>query len=973
MNGQRQQLVKWVFVAFLILILNSGYLAAFAESSYFYMGNVLLHVVLGVALVIPFFVFARRFLQHDAPKGKELAIYTGKLGYWFLTPCILSGVYLALKGATQSRQWILYIHIFAGFVGAAFFQKSIRSVAHKISTKNSFDVAGRLAWVVVVVAVCIPLLAGIYYLIFPRVRDRVVNHGMAPATMADMAMLGKQGPFFPSALATPEKKIISSQSFLNSASCGRSQCHPDIYKQWRSSAHHYSSLSNPWYRKSLEYLQEGRQAPPASADTGNGEAVVQPEKWCAGCHDPALLVSGMFEQPHLAGQTPEAHAGVACTVCHAMVQVKSTMGQGDYVIEEMPLQEWATSKNKMLRELYDFLLCVDPAPHRKSMLKPFHRQDAAEFCSACHKAHFDEPVNRFRWVRSFNDYDAWQAGPFSGRTARGFEAPAAPKNCVDCHMPLARARDAGNTGGEVHDHRFLGANTALPVVNQDRKQLQATVEFLRDSVVSVDIFALGKPDAARLLDGHEQATSAAHADSSSPEQALLLPSNARGAVLATYFAVGDEQSFKVGAGGLTRYAASVVAPINQSNLTVIRGEEFCLDVVVRSRKVGHFFPSGTVDANEVWLELKAVDDLGQTIFRSGAVAEAGSGPVEPGAHFYRSYLVDDHGNHIDKNNAWAARQAVYVNLIPPDGADVVHYRLRVPAACGNKIHLAAKLNYRKFSWQHTQWTFDPKPRGFARSADFDEGPWLLAGMVNNGAAPAIPEIPIVEMARDEATLHVVSPDSAKPGLVMQTGARDWERWNGYGLGLLRQGDLRSAEAAFLRAAELAPQSPVAWVNAGITRLQEGEAYSAQLALETAMKINPDFAQARYYYGVALKAQGKYDDAHKYLKKIAAKYPRDRMVKIERGHLYLLMRDYERAIRDFEKVLNIDPENVEAYYHLIRAYRAVGEEEKAQMAEIRYRRLRAEGRASAVVQDIHNNADAWRERRPIHEHVSVALP
>jgi tetratricopeptide (TPR) repeat protein len=229
------------------------------------------------------------------------------------------------------------------------------------------------------------------------------------------------------------------------------------------------------------------------------------------------------------------------------------------------------------------------------------------------------------------------------------------------------------------------------------------------------------------------------------------------------------------------------------------------------------------------------------------------------------------------------------------------------------------------------------------------------------------------MARDEATLHVVSPDSAKPGLVMQTGARDWERWNGYGLGLLRQGDLRSAEAAFLRAAELAPQNPVAWVNAGITRLQEGEAYSAQLALETAMKINPDFAQARYYYGVALKAQGKYDDAHKYLKKIAAKYPRDRMVKIERGHLYLLMRDYERAIRDFEKVLNIDPENVEAYYHLIRAYRAIGEEENAQKAEICYRRLRAEGRASAVVQDIHNNADAWRERRPIHEHVSVALP
>ncbi len=140
-----------------------------------------------------------------------------------------------------------------------------------------------------------------------------------------------------------------------------------------------------------------------------------------------------------------------------------------------------------------------------------------------------------------------------------------------------------------------------------------------------------------------------------------------------------------------------------------------------------------------------------------------------------------------------------------------------------------------------------------------------------------------------------------------------------------------------------------------------------------MKTNPDLPSTRYYYGLTLKAQGKYDEAHKYLKKIFTKYPRDRVAKIECGHLYMLMRDYDRAIRDFEKVLSLDPENMEAYYHLIRAYRAVGEEEKAQKTETLYHRFQAEARPTSNGRNVANNPDAWRERQLIHEHASAVLP
>ena len=56
----------------------------------------------------------------------------------------------------------------------------------------------------------------------------------------------------------------------------------------------------------------------------------------------------------------------------------------------------------------------------------------------------------------------------------------------------------------------------------------------------------------------------------------------------------------------------------------------------------------------------------------------GRGPVEQGAHFYRSYQIDGAGNPINKRNAWQTRSVLYVRLIPPGAADTVHYRVHIP-------------------------------------------------------------------------------------------------------------------------------------------------------------------------------------------------------------------------------------------------------------------------------------------------------
>ena len=83
----------------------------------------------------------------------------------------------------------------------------------------------------------------------------------------------------------------------------------------------------------------------------------------------------------------------------------------------------------------------------------------------------------------------------------------------------------------------------------------------------------------------------------------------------------------------------------------------------------------------------------RTAGRSSTAArstDGGKGPVEPGAHFYRSLLLDEHGNPINKRNAWAARSVAYVRLIPPGAADTIHYRLRIPEDCGDTHHAAAR-------------------------------------------------------------------------------------------------------------------------------------------------------------------------------------------------------------------------------------------------------------------------------------------
>ena len=920
---------RWRSLGVFVLVVTAIYLFAYPTATLSYAGAVLLHTVLGVVVSLAVAIYLFQGM------GKER--WLARFGWILLAAGGALGLVLIRLGTAHRFKTWLYTHIALCTVSVILLAASWLSARGRLGESFGRRALGYVALILVAASIA----GGAWYVREFSWKNRYVVHNPAisPAAMLQEGD-GPQGKFFPSSVQTSDGKYIPSDYFLKSQACKR--CHADIYKQWESSMHHFSSFNNQWYRKSIEYMQEV-----------DG---VKPSKWCAGCHDPALLFSGMMDTPiKQIVDKPEARAGLSCMMCHSIVQVKSTMGQGDFVLEYPKLHELAASENPIIRGLHDFMVRLNPEPHRRVFLKPFMRQQVPEFCSGCHKVHLDVPLNNYRWVRGFNEYDNWQASGVSGQGARSFYYPATPMMCADCHMPLVPSKDDGNIDGYVHSHRFPGANTAVPVANEDAKQLEASRKFLQDKQLSVDIFAI----APATSKGGQKTPEA-------PKQEL-----------STTFAVGEEAEISLpkGAAGEAR---EITAPLGRVDAAVRRGDDVLVEVVVRTRKVGHFFPGGTIDAFDVWVELQATDDKGQTIFWSGKVEDDGKGPVDPGAHFYKSLQIDGHGNPINKRNAWASRAVVYVRLIPPGAADTVHYHLHVPENAGEHINLHAKLNYRKFQWWNTQFAFggvaDPHSPGEV-TPDHDDRKWTFNGDLSHlsSTAPGIPDLPIITVAEDSKSLRVLPKSATAPKPQVAWVKDDWTRWNDYGIGLFLQGDLKGAEQAFAKITEMDPQNFDGWTNVGRVRVQEGDTEGAREVLLKALALKPDLARANFFYARVLKEEGKFDEAAQALRAVLAQYPRDRVVHNELGRVLFLQKRYGDAVKELQQTIAIDPEDLQANYNLMLCYTGLGDEARAEEHKERYLRFKAD-EASQALTGAYRQAhpEDNNERQQIHEHVSVAL-
>ncbi|MCA9135668.1 MAG: hypothetical protein KDB00_02890, partial [Planctomycetales bacterium] len=607
---------------------------------------------------------------------------------------------------------------------------------------TGFDLKQPLArstvyWLHVIAPLAALWLYWLHRLAGPRIKWRIgmTFGGLAGAAIAVMVVIQMQDPrqwnavgpdsgvkyFEPSLARTSSGNFIPADALMNDEYCLK--CHADIHKDWSDSVHRFSSFNNQPYLASVSQTRE------VSLER---DGSVQASRWCAGCHDPVPFFSGAFDEPKFDMLNHKtAKAGITCTVCHAITNVNSVRGNADYTIEEPLHYPFASSDNAALQWINNQLVKAKPTFHKKTFLKPFHK--TAEFCSTCHKVHLPKELNHYKeFLRGQNHYDPYLFSGVSGHGARSFYYPLkAVDNCNKCHMPLVASDDFGAKrfdGADelsVHDHLFPSANTGIAWLRDKDDVIVAHQEFLKD-VMRVDVFG--------VRDG-------------------------------------------------TDIDGALTAPLRPEVPALKPGQSYVLETVIRTMKMGHLFSQGTVDSNEIWLDI-TVTSGDRVIGRSGSINPDKGNEVDPWSHFVNVFMLDKDGNRIDRRNAQDIFTPLYNNQIPPGAGQTVHYGLQIPQDVTAPIKVDLKLQYRKFD---------------QRYMDFVAKQNEKLGQVIRGHVPGkdyVNELPVTTLAVDSVVFPVAGMDQAvdnPPREIPQ-----WQRWNDYGIGLLLKGKakLRQAEEAF---------------------------------------------------------------------------------------------------------------------------------------------------------------------------------
>ncbi len=786
-----------------------------------------------------------------------------------------------------------------------------------------------------------PLMAVWLYVLHrlagPRIKWRygLAYAGAVAATVAVMAGMHSQDPrqwnvagpkegekyFFPSLARTSTGNFIPADALMMDDYCQK--CHPDTHKQWEQSSHHFSSFNNPPY---LTSVRETREHSLKRLGT------VQSSRWCAGCHDPVPFFSGAFDDPEFDDvHHRTSQAGITCTVCHAITHVNSARGNADYTIEEPVHYPFAYSDNEFLQWVNNQLVKSKPAFHKKTFLKDFHRSDAgdkladAEFCSTCHKVHLPQELTGYKeFLRGQNHYDPWLLSGVSGHGAKSFYYPEmAQENCNGCHMPLQASNDFGakpfdGTGTlQVHDHLFPAANTGLAWLKDRPEAIEAHTKFLQAST-RVDIFGIKEGGA---IDGELHAP--------------------------------------------LRPAAPELQP----------GESYLLESVVRTLKLGHLFSQGTVDSNEIWVDvtLRSGDRI---IGRSGGIDETDT--VDPWSHFINVFMLDEHGNRINRRNPQDIRVPLYNHQIPPGAGQVVHYGFELPEQMDDHLTIELKLQYRKFDTEYMRIVTERAK----------EGDHPIRG--HTSGEPYGNPLPIVTMATDVLTLPVAGVEQPLPDQPPRD-IPEWQRWNDYGIGLLLEGkaELRQAEEAFRQVEELDRfDGPL---NLARVYFSEGRLDEAVEAINRASAHTdppPPTWTVAWFSGLINRQQGRFDEAEQNFRSLLAMRVPERRFDFSRdydawnalgGTLFdkgkQIRGDDRKAERDellqqsiaaFEETLKLDVENVTAHYNLQQLHQLLGDAEKSAHHRALHQRFKPDDTISGTAIRL------ARERYPAANHAAEPL-
>lgn len=601
---------------------------------------VLAHAVTGIGssgLVTAYvLVHFRRTLGIRRPALVVSGLVSAALALCF----VVSGWDLLWRGQTEASRWVRDVHVMSayGWFGGLLLHLILHVALlperrARLGEARFPSVPPRFA-----LSVCATTTVVLVCGLTVQMAQRARIPPAAPAVASYEYPYGDH-PFRPSQTETTTGTFVREAQIAGSARC--ISCHPAIGAQWLESAHR-EAASDPAYVTNVSLLAEKKG--------------ISATRYCEGCHGPVALLTGQLAPGgrHAGISGTSGHAeGVSCMSCHGVESLAHLKGVASYVFRPATpyLFENAAGPFSMLSQ---WLLRLEPGGHRSDLASPVLKE--SRFCASCHTQFMDRDVNDWGWVGMQDEYGAWLESPYSKQSQEA-HSRAEPVRCQDCHMPLVEADDpSADRNGLVRSHRFLGANTILPLLRGDRGFLRATERFLRSNKMTVSFDRPSRPDAIQGLQA--------------------LDENLRD--------FGDVPYF------------------------YYIGEKARLSVVVSNVGVGHDFPGGTIDIGEAWLEIVVADAEGQLVFESGALQPDGA--VDPAAHFYRSIPVDRAGRHVWKHDLFNMVGDSFRRVVRSGQADLVQYSFEVPAWAKSPLAASATLNYRKLNPRYARWALGDRYR-----------------------------------------------------------------------------------------------------------------------------------------------------------------------------------------------------------------------------------------------------------------------
>ena len=401
----------------------------------------------------------------------------------------------------------------------------------------------------------------------------------------------------------PHFDLLSEESYPRAAQCG--ECHTQIYREWASSNHAYSSIS-PMFHKFEQRISE--------LSSGTVGA------FCVRCHQQIGTQLGEAREAPLWERSGIAREGVTCITCHRITEEYGKVN-GARVVEPGNIHQPVTGSGRdgvldqVLADPETYRIATSPNERGTPIhtaIRPFQQIEQSEFCVSCHQVAV-HPNIKLEVV-----WDQYRSSP-------AFKDGV---TCQECHMGKVPGRAEGYVtapvaivnGEEVnpdrkhHNHAFYGpgypiAHPGIFPHHPDNEQ------WTIDEWLQFDWRAgWGTPEFEEKVD--EGSIDVAFPD---VWEDPIDREDARFVIDEALEMLEEKRQLRL---EVMNNGSKIEGPFFDDGPRV--GQSFSFHYKVTNTNAGHNLPSGSLGAQpEIWLNVAITDPEGRNVWESGYVDSAG--------------------------------------------------------------------------------------------------------------------------------------------------------------------------------------------------------------------------------------------------------------------------------------------------------------------------------------------------------------